>query len=149
MSIYATGFFIVEPWPEDSPIRAFRVDDSGTREVSGGEYMDDEEERLGPPYVYGHSGVLPHANAERRGSVELGEIPGHIDRRGGNIHGEFEPQIAPQPDGDVPHPYLRLGIQEKAYTTNGETVVIDREQAKAMRDYLDHWLTRTEKSEPR
>jgi len=110
----------------------------------------DEEERLGPPCIYKGSPVMHHKDIPRQ-DVELGEILGHIDRTGKRYQGTFDPQIAPQPDEDIPHPYLnlRVGVSAETYARDRAAVVIDREQAKALQKYLASWIEHTEGSESR
>lgn len=139
VSIYATFFNITEPWPGKATVyplegEPYEVEDA---------YDDEEEERLGPPYRYDGSHVMPHENAPRVGDLELGFIPGHIWRDHDGI------KVAAQPDEEVPHPYIRLGLMDKCFTGNDITVVLDREQVEALRDSLAAWLDWTQQSEPR
>lgn len=86
-----------------------------------------------PPLVYGHSGILPGPETERRGSVEIGAIPAHVRWNRENPKGDVEDE----PDGF--EPYVRLGVQEDR-RADGQTVVLDEEQARGLRDAITEWL---------
>ncbi len=139
MSIYATYFHITEPWPGKATVYPL---DGEPHEVEDA-YHDEEEERLGPPYRYDGSHVMPHKDAPRAGDLEVGIIPGHIWRNHDHA------KVAPQPNEETPHPYVRLGLMDKAYTGNDIDVILDREQVLALRDSLTAWLDITTESEPR
>jgi hypothetical protein len=141
MGIYATMFMIAEPWPAEVHTR--QPDGTYETHVEQDSYGDKEEERLGPPYAYHGSHIMPHKDAERRGNLEVGYIPGHIWR---DYDGA---KVAPQPDEECPHPYVRLGLMDKTFAGNSIDVVLDREQVKALHDSLGAWLEWTKGSAPR
>lgn len=98
---------------------------------------DDEEwEANGrAPLVFQGSHVLPHDDDARAGCLDLAYIPGHIER---------PDRPAVDPDSEVLHPWLRLGLSTLGETGDLPhlTVVIDRQQVTALHAYLGDWLQR-------
>jgi hypothetical protein len=80
------------------------------------------------PLVYQGSNVLPSLGDERGGTFELAEIPSFIQRDGQSNGRE-----------GVLKDFLRVDVQEDG---PAQTVVLDRSQAKELRDYLSSWLER-------
>jgi hypothetical protein len=79
---------------------------------------DPDPDELGAPIVYHHSGHRPDP-ADRGGWAEMSGIPGHICDQ----------------DDDTWCPYLRMSV-------NGETVVLDLEQADEVIEALQAWRER-------
>lgn len=81
------------------------------------------------PLRYQGSHVLPSDDDPRAGCVEVGMIPGFIEREGRELIGATE-------DDHPCWPWLRLSVSEG-------TAVLTRTQVQEIRDYLDHWLSNT------
>lgn len=124
MSIYATWFMCLDEQPMGVC-------------CDGSNYWPSNDPGDRAPLRYHGSGVLPEANHQRAGSIEVGAIPAHVrfwrDNRNASTINE--------PDGY--DPYVRIGVQQETFG-EGHDVVLDREQVRALRDSLTVWLDATE-----
>lgn len=86
----------------------------------------DDDDYIGPPYVYQGSHIEPATDHPRDGRLDIGAIPDHI--------------------GPCWDQFLRLGVAETADAMDNEpgaaTVLLDRQQVTELRDYLTAWLER-------
>lgn len=80
------------------------------------------------PYLYHGSHIFPSSDGERGGMVDTAHIPGFLTATGYDPDGE---------DGPIP-PWLRLSLNP---AQDGEdTVVLDADQVRRLRDHLTWWL---------
>ena len=136
MGVYATILFLQHPDEFDRSMERAGVRLTGTREA-----LDPEGKDLGSPWVYRGSHVIPDADDERRGLVELGEIPAFVeDARRGVAEEDHR-------EGDLP--WLRLSVQTGTLRGEGDeaTVVLDRVQVAELRDAINGWLSRVQGDE--
>jgi hypothetical protein len=91
-----------------------------------------------PPLVYQRSHVLPAATDPRGGSLDLASIPAFITRDGDGYDETKE-------DGIGCWPYLRVSLRgpDEAGPYD-DTIVLDAEQVRALRDELTGWLERVD-----
>jgi hypothetical protein len=124
MSIYATWLKIEHPsdWMD-------KLNESGVNASMAGDFS--EEEKLGSPYVYQGSHVLPATNDPRGGWVEIAAIPNHITRDGRDDGAEGK------------HDWLRVTVGE-TLDQQGR-VLLDRAQVEALRNTLTEWLDAKER----
>lgn len=94
----------------------------------------DEDSPVGAPRVYRGSHVIPEPGHEAGGFVDAASIAGWI-RRGGDDAVE---------DDDGVWPWLRLTVRGEPTWRNDyrDTVVLDAEQVRWLRDQLSVWLAR-------
>lgn len=85
------------------------------------------------PIIYQGSHVLPDDSDQRGGTLDLGVIPGWIERPG-------RPATNNQGRAVPLHPWLRI-------TINDESVVLDRAQVAALTGHLREWLLWTTERE--
>jgi hypothetical protein len=136
VSVWATILELQHPDERDAALAGFPVVFVETDEGRA------EEERLGSPWAFEHSGVIPERDGLRRGSVSLSSLPAFVeDARRAVPEEQFR-------DGDLP--WLRLIVRIHPLPDEGDQaiVVLDREQDEAMRDALDGWISRLEAAEP-
>ena len=91
----------------------------------------DKDYRSGEPIVYRGSHLFPDEK-DRGGSVDIALIPGHV-----RFYRENPNSESSEPTGV--EPWLRLSV-------NDGTVILDREQVKALVFDLNWWLKETGKS---
>jgi len=124
MSIYATWLTIEHPddWIKKLKAEGIRADVIGD---------DSEDRRLGSPWVYQGSHVLPSESDARGGWVEVAAIPDFITRDG-------------RDDGEGPHDWLRLNVGESIDIRG--CVILNRPQVEELRDTLTQWLEAEERA---
>lgn len=92
--------------------------------------LDDTWGEHQSPLVYRRSHVLPHPSDKRGGSLETAHIPGFITRDGRDD----------QPEDERVWPFMRVSLTGEG--GEPDTVVLDADQVRALRDDLDEWLRR-------
>ena len=94
---------------------------------------EDEWEDHPAPLIYRRSHVIPSKDDARGGSFELASIPAFLTRDGYD-----DAKV----DGHGCWPYLRVSLQ--AADPDEDTVVLDAEQVRVLRDELTCWLDRVD-----
>lgn len=94
-------------------------------------WEDDDFPRT--PFVYQGSHILPSAEDPRGGYIELACVPDHISRSGRDDGVE----------GDLKD-WLRVTLFGEGECK--DTVVLDRSQVEALRDYLTGWIDAEERA---
>jgi hypothetical protein len=122
-----------DPTPPLSRVRARgcfqRILDTMSVYASFG-IFDGEEENHPAPLIYRQSHIIPSPDDPRGGSFELGAIPAFLTRSGYDDGA----------DEDAWWPYLRVSLL--AGEPDEDTIVLDAEQVRALRDELTDWLER-------
>lgn len=91
------------------------------------------------PYVYAGSHILPAPTDPRGGSIDLGYVPGFIEREGRDD--------GPDDDEGV-WPWLRVSLRAEPGQRMRElgypedTLILHRDQVERLRDDLSMWLLR-------
>lgn len=86
---------------------------------------NDPDNTTGAPYVYKGSHILPTADSERGGWMDVAGIPAFCGANGGLVD------------------YLRVSMSATVTGDDPEVdVLLDRPQVEALRDTLTLWLTR-------
>lgn len=97
-------------------------------------FEKDPEPPYSQPYGYLKSHVLPSPTDDRAGYFDLGYIPSFI-RRGGEDDFENEDEV---------WGYLRVSL--RGSDAEPDTIVLDHNQVRLLRDDLNTWLNRVDPS---
>lgn len=100
--------------------------------------FDADGEDHPPPLIYQRSHVIPSATDPRGGYLDLASIPAFLTRNGDGYDDSKE-------DGIGCWPYLRVSLKGPVDAgAYDDTVVLDADQVRALRDELNDWLERVD-----
>jgi hypothetical protein len=109
---------------------------------------DSEQRKLGSPYVYQGSHVVPTSTCARGGSVDLAQVPNFLHP---NADRDLPGKAVYEDDMRFPVEFMRLSVDQDPATYGHEdslgqaTVVLDRRHVTVIRDAMTRWLEHTER----